>query len=108
MTNLTQIAKTMGVDFTKAVEAALKADAALSESILSDMNVAYKKQQDGMTLVEEMEKHIGELMKETLVLREKIDNEFFEAMQNFRGEMGKLRGSKLSAPNLKAIEGGGK
>jgi hypothetical protein len=108
MTNLTQIADTISKDFRKAVEAALMADAAQVESILQDINAAYKAQADGLVEVADKEKQIGLLMKETLEMREKIDNEFYNAMKKFRHDMGAMRGSKLSAPKLKAIEGTGK
>lgn len=108
MTNLSKIADTISKDFRAAVEAALRADAEQTEGILQDMNAAYKAQQTGLAEVEELEKQIALLVRESIDLRIKVDNEFYDAMQTFRKAMGDMRGSKLQAPKLKAIEGSGK
>lgn len=109
MTSLTKIARTISDEFTKAVEAALRADAQETENILQAMNEAYSEQQRGLAAVEEIEKQVALLVRESIDLRSKVDNKFYEAMTVFRTSMGAMKGSKLQAPvKLKAIEGAGK
>lgn len=106
MTNLHNIGKTISQELQKAIDAAMAADAALADSIMQDMNTAYKSQQDGLAQVEEIEKQVALLVRESIDIRTRVDNEFYDAMAVFRKAMGALRGVKLVAPKLKALEGG--
>lgn len=106
MTNLTLIADTISKDFRAAVDAALRSDAVQVEAILSDMNNAYQMMMDGIEKVRGMEIEAAKLIKDAMTEREKVEDEYHQRVQGMKKLLGALRGSKLSAPKLKALEGG--
>jgi len=127
MTNeLQSIGRTISTELQKAIDAALKADAVQVEAILSDMNNAYQMMMDGIERVrgmeieatrmvknamlerERAEIEAAKMIKEALTEREKVEDEFHQRFEGTKRLLGTLRGSKLTGPKFKAIEGGGK
>lgn len=124
MTNLTQIGKTMSQELQRAIDAALEADAMQIECVISDMNDAYKMMMDGIERVRGMEIEIANMtkavfvereakeaeiakwLKAAIVEREKVEDEYHARMEGHKKLLGVLRGSKLTGPKIKMVEGG--
>ena len=109
MTNeLQSIGRTISTELQKAIDAALTADAVQVEAILSDLNNAYQLMMDGIERVRGMEIEAANLIKAAMLEREKVEDEYHRRMEGHKKLLGTLRGTKLSGPKFKAIEGGGK